>query len=133
MPTSPFCKSRAPPFSLECASSFCGLVPSIGNKCANAIFKRETNQQANCENDFYNRCHLCAVTVTVWWSASATHGFIIFYSWAAKSKSFACYFCTTNIRIGGCNLGKRRSSRVSAATQEGVRGQLPMIGDRSLG
>jgi len=45
-------KKPRPPISLECASLSRGLVPPIGNKCANAISKREPAQQANCKNDF---------------------------------------------------------------------------------
>jgi hypothetical protein len=34
----------APPYLLEHVSSSCGSVSSIGNKCANAISERETDQ-----------------------------------------------------------------------------------------
>ena len=34
----------APPYLLEHASSSCGSVSSIGNKCAKAISERETDQ-----------------------------------------------------------------------------------------
>ena len=46
-------RSKGPGYSLDIASSSCGLVPSIGNECANAVSEREPEQQAKCE---YNSC-----------------------------------------------------------------------------
>ena len=51
--------SKGPGYSLDIASSSCGLVPSIGNECANGISKRKPDRE--CKYDFYKRCH-CAVT-----------------------------------------------------------------------